>query len=65
MIQPLAEFLKDANVDLVVFTEALLQYILEAEATDNLIMEPDLLLIVEDCKRFYFILTGIWWSQAH
>jgi len=61
---PLPEFLHNAAVDVETLAEALLQFILEAEATENLLMEPDLLLTVEDCKRFYFMLTGTWWTGS-
>jgi len=63
MIQPLKQFLENSAVDLELLTETLLQYIREAEETNSL-LEPENLMIVEDCKRFFFILTGVWWTQA-
>ena len=63
MLEPLPDFLERSDVNLIVLTEALLQYIREADALPNLV-ESDQVLIVEDCKRFFFILTGVWWTKA-
>ncbi len=42
------------------FETALLGYIVEGSLIPDLHAHPEQLMIVEDCKRFYFILTGEW-----
>jgi len=63
MLQPLPEFLENAAVDVDTLAEALRQYITEAEEVHEPV-EPDQVLVVEDCKRFYLMLTGTWWNGS-